>query len=163
MSGEQQVAKAEEWPLSPNWWLHIQSERGTGEFHAFDFIKIEAHGPNEYRRPITSVMVPRTDGFVCESHSFIRNLIHQNTEALHAELAAAKAEVERVSKLYLEMRDGHEHVVHIMHADLDRHKRALEKCKEQRNVNIHGIDTREIDYIAGQYDEEISRILEGKD
>lgn len=82
-------------------------------------------------------------------------------EQLRAELTAAKAEVERVSKLYLEMRDGHEHVVHIMHADLDRHKRALEKCKEQRNVNIHGIDTREIDYIAGQYDEEITRILEG--
>lgn len=45
-----------------------------------------------------------------------------------------------------------------MQDERDRHKRALEKCKYQRNVNIRGFEFR-----VRQYDEEISRILEGKE
>jgi hypothetical protein len=93
---EQQVAKVDEWPRYDNWWLHVQSERGSGTFTAFDHIKIEAHGPNGYKRPITSIMVPRIDGLVCESYSFPAHLIHQNTKALKEEKAQLAEEIERL-------------------------------------------------------------------
>ena len=92
---EQEVAKYEPWPLSRNWWLHVQSHRGEGDFRNFDFIKITAES-GETKRLITSIMVPKIDGLVCESHSFISALIHQNCEALKAENARL---IERIKKL----------------------------------------------------------------
>lgn len=52
----------------------------------------------------------------------------------HAQLApvigALKADNERLAKLYLEMRDGHEHVVHVMHKENDELRSKLAKAKE---------------------------------
>lgn len=45
------------------------------------------------------------------------------------ELEAAKQEVARLAKLYLEMRDGHEHVVHIMHADIQSEKARVKELE----------------------------------
>lgn len=92
----QEVAKCDQWPLSKNWWLRIQSHRGEGDFKNFDFIKITAES-GEYKRPITDIMIPKIDGFVCQSHSFISYLIHQNCEALKIENEKLKAELERIT------------------------------------------------------------------
>lgn len=58
-------------------------------------------------------------------------------ENLERQRDAALAEVERISKLYLELRDGHEHVNHIHHdevqaltAQLTRAREALEELLE---------------------------------
>lgn len=97
LASDDRVCASEAWPLSKNWWLHIQSQHGEGRFEAFDFIRVEAHGPNNYIRPITSIMVPKIDGFVCQSHSFIAGLIHQNVQALEIERDRLKVMCEKLA------------------------------------------------------------------
>ncbi len=53
-------------------------------------------------------------------------------KAVHAELTTAKAEIERLEKLYLEMRDGHEHVVHKMNGENERIRNDLIEERTRR-------------------------------
>ena len=88
----EQTARGEDWPLYDNWWLGIHSE--PHRFDGFDSIKIEALGPDGYKRIITDLMVPKIDGLVCESHSFISCLINQNIDAEKARADKATALLE---------------------------------------------------------------------
>lgn len=72
-----EVAQAEPWPLYDKWWLGIRSKPHP-EHIGFDVIEISAEGPGEFKKVVASIMVPKIDGLVCESHSFISSLIHQN-------------------------------------------------------------------------------------
>lgn len=98
MNNTQEVAAAEEWPLTPNWWLHIQSHRGEGDFSTFDFIKITAEAEHgEHKKEIASIMVPAIDGFVCQSHSFPAHVIYQNIKALIKENESLKLQREMLT------------------------------------------------------------------
>lgn len=82
---------ADEWPDSANWWLTIYSEQNS-EHPDFDRIEISVK-TEDFKKVITSVMVPKIDGIVRESHNFISYLIHKNTEALQKRCAELEAEL----------------------------------------------------------------------
>lgn len=65
---------SELWPLYNSWWLGIHSKPDP-EHKGFDIIEITAFGPRGFKKVISTVMVPEIDGLVCESHSFIGDLI----------------------------------------------------------------------------------------
>lgn len=79
-----EACAAEQWPLSDNWWLHFANEPHP-RHEGFDNIIVTAE-TGDYKREITSIMVEKIDGLVCESHSFIGALIHQNVQRLEAKV-----------------------------------------------------------------------------
>jgi len=83
---EQQIAQEEPWPLYDKWWLGIYSEPYEKFPENFDQIRIEAQGPDGFVKVIDKLMVPKIDGLICQSHSFIGSLIHQNLEAERAKV-----------------------------------------------------------------------------
>lgn len=53
---------------------------------------------------------------------------------IRQQLEAERAQNDRLSKMYLEMRDGHEHVVHRMHAELTAANAKIETLKFERGT-----------------------------
>lgn len=88
---KQEVAAQEVYPLGKNWWLSFYSK--PSDHPELEYIHVEI-GLGEYTKDITKILVPKIDGLVCESHSIIRHLIHQNTEALQKKLDRAVSLVE---------------------------------------------------------------------